>query len=192
MYPYSNYPNPNYPNQDPNNQGQGNVPPYSYPENPNMPPPYQPYNYQGGPQGQPPYNYYQPQPPRPHYGVHPAVRIIGIVFLVIFFLSLVGHRGFFFFPVIPLIIFAIIMLATRASRYGNGWGRSYYRRHHYNYWNNNNYPYPGQPYNYTQTPPPPGYYYGPQQQQAQSQQTQAQPGWPTPKDPYKDDMDNPY
>ncbi|MBN9387251.1 MAG: hypothetical protein J0I20_04295 [Chloroflexi bacterium] len=192
MYPYSNYPNPNYPNGDPNNQG--NVPPYPYPENPGTPPPYQPYNYQGGPQGQPPYNYYPPQPPRPQYGyVHPLLRAFGIVFLVIIILSLVGHHGFFIFPVFPLIIFAIIMLATRPYRYRYGWNRPYYRHHHNAYWSNG-YQYPGQAYNYTQTPPPPGYY-GPQQP-PQTQQTQTQQGWPTPKDPYKNDtdenMENPY
>ncbi len=187
MYPYSNYPNEN-----PN--GQGNVPPYNYTENPNTPPPYPPYNYQGRPQGQPPYYNYPPEPPRPSYSyMHPALRAFGIVLLVLFILSMVGHHSFFFFPFFPLVIFAIIMAATRGSHYRSSCNRPYYRHQHYNYWNNP-YQYQGRPYNYdySQTPPPPGYY-GPQQPPQPQAQVNNQ-GWPAPKDPYKNEenMENPY
>lgn len=185
MYPYSNYPN-----QNPDPNGQGNVPPYTYTENPNYQPPY---NYQNGPQGQPPYTYYPPQPPRPYGYGNPGLRAFGIVMLVLFILALVGHHGFFFFPFFPLVIFAVVMLATRGARYRTGWNRPYYRQH-YNYWNNpyQSYQYRGRPpygYDYTQTPPPGGYY-GPQQPPSQTQANNQ--GWPSPKDPGKttEDMEN--
>ncbi len=164
MYRYSDLP----PTENPNNQG--NPPPYNYNQNPHTQGNYPPYNYQNIP-GQ---YYYPPQPPTRPNG-YPMLRAIGLIMLVLFVLALVGHRGFFFGP---LIIVGIVLLVNR-HRFGGYRGHSH-RFNRYNRWQNS---YPQQQYyDYNQAAQQPGYSYPPQ-----PQAPTYNPGWPAPNGGAKTD-----